>query len=246
MAVLWAVTAAGAEEAVANSAVADDAVAEVTTDKAAEKKAEKKAGKKAGAGIYDEKAVFQGVFLKLDLFTPAYEAIRTKGKMQDYEISASVRLKNHFYPTLEAGASFGTLVTDSATHKGKGGFMRIGIDFNGMRKNAGGPHAFLVGLRVGTAYQNFGLYGLSETSLDRAENGGADRVGNKRWDAWMEVTAGCHVNIAGGFYMGWQFRFKLLLTYKRKEGEALPYYIPGFGDFSDTNWGANYYIGWRF
>jgi len=193
-----------------------------------------------------DSTIYQGVILKLDLFTPAYELLRTKGRLQSYELSASVRLKNHFYPTLEGGFCTGSLATDSATHKGTGGFMRVGMDFNGLRKNVTSPNAVLVGLRVGAAYQNFALLGLSESSLDRAEGGGPDRYGNKRWDAWIELTAGCNVNIVSGFYMGWQLRVKFLLTYSRKEGQAMPYYIPGFGDITDTGWGANYYLGWRF
>ena len=213
---------------------------------AAETDAAPKERTKTGIGQYGDSAVFQGVLLKLDLFTPAYSAISTKGKLQSYELSASVRLKNHFYPTLEGGYTFGTIATDSATHKCNGGFMRIGMDFNGLRKKVGIPHAILVGMRVGTAYQKFDLYGLTESSLDRVENGGPDRLGNKKWDTWIELTAGCNVNIASGFYMGWQLRVKFLLTYKRKEGQAMPYYIPGFGESTDTGWGANYYIGWRF
>ena len=45
--------------------------------------------------------------------------------------------------------------------------------------------------------------------------------------------------------MGWAVRFKLLFTSKNKNQRPEAYYIPGFGFRDNTNWGVNYYIGWR-
>jgi hypothetical protein len=46
--------------------------------------------------------------------------------------------------------------------------------------------------------------------------------------------------------MGWYIRMKLLFTRNAKEGEVMPYYIPGLGFRKDFNWGFNYYLAYKF
>ena len=194
---------------------------------------------------YGDSAIYQGTFIKLDLLTSAIEAGRSKGKLQSYEMAVSVRLKNRFYPTLEGGYAFGKTGAAGGDYNGHGGFGRIGLDINGLRKRATSPHALLVGIRVGTAYQAFDLNQVTINSPYWEQDRTIDLKDNHRCDVWGEVVAGCNVNVVSGFYMGWAIRIKILFTRKNKSGEAIPYYIPGFGYRDDNNWGVNYYIGWR-
>ena len=191
-------------------------------------------------------SVYQGVFVKIDLLTPAIEAGMSKGKLQDYELSVSVRLKNRFYPTMEAGCAFGSKTKDDTYQRTRGGFMRFGMDFNGLRKGVDKPHALLVGLRVGTAYQQFDHTDLCEQTITNAQTLTQSRNTYHRWDAWGELAAGCQVQIVSGFYMGWYARLKLLFTRKTNGSDPLPVYVPGFGTRDNFGWGVNYYIGWRF
>ena len=103
-----------------------------------------------------------------------------------------------------------------------GGFARIGCDINPLKKHPDSPHALLVGVRIGTAVQTKG-----ET------------------DCWGEIVAGCQVNIAKGFYMGWMGRLKLLFTRDNSGQSVRPIYIPGFGMRDNIGWGVNYYLGWK-
>lgn len=194
---------------------------------------------------YGDSAIFQGVLVKLDLLNPVLEVARSKGKLQTYELAVSVRLKNRYYPTLEGGYAFGKTGASGGDYKGNGGFIRAGLDINGLRSSAASPHALLVGLRVGTSIQNYDLLNVKTNSPFWNPDLLVDYRNNHGIDAWGEVLAGCNVNIASGFYMGWTVRLKLLFTRKAKGNGVTPYYIPGYGFRDNINWGVNYYIGWR-
>jgi len=193
---------------------------------------------------YGDSAIYQGTFIKLDLLTSAIEAGRSRGDLQSYELAVSVRLKNRFYPTVEGGYAFGKTGANGGQYDGKGGFVKAGLDFNGLRKHATSPHALLVGLRVGTGFQDYDLTHVQINSPIWAKGETIDIPNNSACDVWGEVLAGCNVNIVKGFYMGWCLRLKVLFT-KQKGYDVTPYYIPGFGFRDDINWGMNYYIGWR-
>ena len=180
--------------------------------------------------VKPRKQIYQGVTVKLDIASPAIVAGMSRGRLQHYEMAVNVRLMNHFYPTLEFGYAGGrTERGDTLSYNAHGGFFRVGLDVNPLRKHPESPHALLIGIRVGTGFQP------------------------TKVDCWGEIVAGCQVEIAKvgntAFYMGWQGRFKFLFT-RQAEGlpaaEVWPIYIPGYGSRGDTGWGASYHLGWRF
>jgi len=188
---------------------------------------------------FERIAIYQGTQIKLDIASPALTALASKGKVQHYEIGANVRLKDRFYPTLELGWAGGTGTKgDSITYKGNGGFFRVGVDINPLKKHPESPHALLIGVRLGTAVQGL-RQGLNTAELPYSTQA----------DCWGEIVAGCQVQIISGFYMGWMARMKFLFT-RQEEGapaaEMKTIYIPGFGDRANMNWGVNYYLGWKF
>lgn len=170
---------------------------------------------------YSDTAVYQGTFVKLDAFTPVYTAIRSRGALQSYEAAVNVRLINKLYPVIEGGYAYGRVSRDSVTQAVNGGFMRAGLDYNPLRRSIRSPHALLIGLRAGCSLQ-------------------------EQCDAWGELAAGCQVKIAGGFYMGWTFRLKMLFTRKNATAAEAAVYIPGYGERDDISWGLNYCLAWRF
>lgn len=190
-------------------------------------------------------SVYQATYLKLDLFNTAYEAIRSKGEVQDYELMVSVRLRQRFYPAIELGYAQARDSAEGGHYAGKGGFIRLGTDINGLKKHPESPHALLVGVRIATAVQGYELTGLYRHD-DYWQTPRANYSGLTRADVWGEVVGGCNVQIAGGFHMGWYIRLKVLFTRTASNNGPLPYYIPGFGYRDDMNWGFNYYIGYRF
>ena len=192
--------------------------------------------------------IYEGINLKLDLFTPVLELARSKGKVQSYEIGVSCRLKQRYYPTLELGYARAQIDADGAHHFGQGGFFRAGLDLNGLKKRPDRLNALLVGIRIGTAIQQYQLTDITVSSPfwfgDEPYRFDLDKkVGT---DCWGEVVFGCQVQVYKGFQMGWNLRLKLLMTRTAKDGGGLPAYIPGYGFRDDTNWGINYTIGYYF
>ena len=178
--------------------------------------------------------IYQGVTLKFDLGAAALEAGLSKGRLQQYELAANVRLAQRFYPTLEVGFGGGKAEQGDTIHyHAYGGYFRAGCDFNLLRRHPESPHALLVGVRLGSAFQP------------------------KRADCWGEVVLGCQVQVwedkrskvQGGLYMGWMGRLKILFT-REAEGltaaEMAPIYIPGFGRRGEIGWGLSYHIGYKF
>lgn len=185
-------------------------------------------------------SIYQGTQIKIDIASPVVVPAINHWNIQHYEIAANARIKDRYYPTFELGYAGGqTTQGDTLTYNGQGGFFRIGCDINPLKKHPESPHALLVGVRLGTAVQDF-------------SNGEGNRNGIDA-DCWGEIVAGCQVEIAKvnstAFYMGWMGRFKCLFT-RQAEGlpaeQMKPIYIPGFGARDNLGWGLNYYLGWKF
>jgi hypothetical protein len=182
--------------------------------------------------------IYQGTTSRVDLLNPVLDLARSEWHTYSVEAAVNVRLKNRFYPTLEFGYADRFLqVKDAATplYDGRGGFARIGLDINPLKKHPEQRSAFLIGVRLGTSLQQ-----LSVT--------GDGYVVNGAWvaDVWGEIGAGVQVDIYKGFNMGWAIRMKFLFTRASHDEYTTPYYVPGFGYWDTMNWGFNYYIGYTF
>ena len=198
----------------------------------------------ASAREYGDSAVYQGMSIKLDIANPILELARSKGKVQDYEAALNVRLANRFYPTLEFGYAIAQTTADGGHYSGQGGFARLGMDLSALKKGQT-ENCLMVGLRVAGAYQGFQIM-----DVPVCDNfwilPNANYYNQRKFDCWGEIVAGCQVQIWKGFQMGWYIRMKLLFTRTDKQGDALPAYLPGFGYRNDTNWGINYFLGYKF
>ena len=212
--------------------------------------------------------IYNATQIKLDIASPFIIPATSQWQIQHYEIAVNVRLKDRFYPTLEMGYAGGTKTQgDTLTYKGQGGFFRVGVDINPLKKHPESPHALLVGVRLGTAVHEFthdavrtqAGVGNSEEGLVSTSDFQVHKSG-VLGDCWGEIVIGCQVEIAKGkpkangktpmaFYMGWMGRLKCLFT-RQLEGypatEMKAIYIPGYGKRDNIGWGLNYYLGWRF
>lgn len=201
-------------------------------------------------------SIYNGTILKIDIASPIVVPAANNWRLQNYEIAVNVRLAKRFYPTLELGYAGGTKVQgDTVNYSGQGGFFRVGVDINPLKKHPESPHALLIGVRLGTAVQDMTQTETSGTQKSRFSGGYAD--------CWGEIVAGCQVEIAKvnktAFYMGWMGRFKCLFTRTQARVEQpniefndatvtylTPIYIPGYGKRDDIGWGISYHLGWRF
>ena len=194
--------------------------------------------------VYADTAIYQGMSIKLDIAMPILELARSAGKVQDYEMALNVRLAKRFYPTLELGYAIADVTADGGQYSGQGGFMRLGMDLSALKKGVG-ENCLMVGLRFAGAYQGFQITDVPVYG-DYWPMPNTNYNNQHKFDCWGEIVAGCQVQIWKGFQMGWYIRMKLLFTRTDKQGDALPAYLPGFGYRNDTNWGINYFLGYKF
>lgn len=186
--------------------------------------------------------VYQGMTIKLDLGATAVALATSKAHIQHYELAMNWRVLQRLYPSCEIGYAGGTKMQgDSLHYNGKGGFMRIGMDINPLKKHPESPHALLVGVRIGTAVQHVNQYN------DHIAGVKSSRVSA---DCWGEIVLGCQVNVHAGLYMGWMGRVKCLFTRFAPADNIqqlnIPIYIPGFGTRDNIGWGLSYHIGYHF
>ncbi len=193
---------------------------------------------------YGDSAIWQGGHVKLDLGNTVYTLIRSKGSTQQYEISTSVNLLKRFYPTLEGGIGWSTDEASGGKYSGRGGFMRIGLDLNPLKKNRNNNYALLVGVRVGVGMQNYSLSHVTLNDSYWPTGRYRDYAQEFRADCWGEVTAGVQVKVAGPFFMGWYARVHFLFT--SSNGDHQPYFIPGYGYHDGAIFSFNYYIGLKY
>ena len=195
-------------------------------------------------------SIYMGTQVKLDIASPILVPATHQWQMQNYEVAVNVRLAKRFYPTFELGYAGGQMTRDTIAYTGHGGFFRAGCDLHPLKRHPGSPHALLVGVRLGAAFQDFDQ-NIDQRNLNKGierDAGGMMKVAGGRADCWGEIVAGCQVEIAKvnktAFYMGWMARFKCLFT--RTDLPKAPLYIPGYGNQDIISWGANYYLGWQF
>ena len=192
---------------------------------------------------YQDSAVWQGWNIKLDLGSTAFELARSKAKVQNYEMALNFNLLQRFYPTLELGYARADRSAEGGNFFGQGGFARVGLDLSALKKSRK-DNMLLVGVRLGTAVQDYRMSYLSVSDNYwgyRTQTAVAPTV---RADVWGEVVAGVQVQIYKAFHMGWYVRLRVLFT-RSNNGKPTPYYIPGFGYKDDTQFGLNYYVGFK-
>lgn len=198
-----------------------------------------------GTRIYSPDSLYQGLTVKLDVGNTALMAGLTRGKVITSEFAVNCRLKNRYYQVVEGGYAYAhDLQTAGGSYSGQGGFIRLGADLNGLKRNPESQNALLIGVRLGTSVQGYSLHGVTwNNPTDPVLH---DYTNRFRGDCWGEVVVGAQVQIYGGLNMGWTVRAKVLFTRTTKDGNVLPYYLPGYGYRNNTSWGVNYYIGYKF
>lgn len=194
---------------------------------------------------YGDSAVYQGFNIKLDIGNTAYTLLRSKAATQQYEMAFNVNILKRFYPTIEGGYGWSADEAAGGSYQGHGGFMRIGMDLNPLKKNRSSEYALLVGLRLGLGLQDFSLTGVNLNDNYWNPDGIIkDYPATVRADCWGEILAGMQVKVYGPLSMGWYARIHTLFT--SKTGDHQPYWIPGYGNIDGAIFSFNYYIGLRF
>ncbi len=192
--------------------------------------------------------LLNGITVQADLAS-VVSSILSKGETYSTEGSVQFDIKQKYYPIVELG--FGgayKLSVDNIDFKANGLFGRIGVDINLLKQKKDAKasnNLFLAGARVGVTNLRYDITNISIT--DNYWGGTeilnfTDRPATK---VWFEIVAGVRVKVFKNIVMGWTVRNKNLLN-QDKEGEISSWYIPGFGINSNSTWGFNYTLGYRF
>lgn len=197
----------------------------------------------------DNAPFFNGITIQADVASVA-SSLFSNGETYSYEAGAQVDLRHKYYPVVELGfAGANKTSNNDIIFKTNGLFGRVGFDINILKpKKDEKPtsNLFLVGLRVGMT--NF-KYNLSNVTITDDYWGGTYPVDYSNLKpitkVWYEIVAGIRVQVVKNIFMGWTIRNKNMLS-QDVAGNAAPWYVPGFGTNTGSNWGFNYTIGYKF
>ncbi len=199
------------------------------------------------APIVEKKdSIYRGIGVKFDLFTPIYTLASTSARTMSFELGANVNLLNRYFPTIEIGYAKSEYTAEhGAMYAGQGGFLKGGVDVGVTKATSTLKNLFYVGIRGAVGMQDYNLTNVQYKGNYWGTIPPANLKNQFAVDVWMEVLAGIQVSIYEGLYMGWAMRYKYLFT-KADKTEFHAWYIPGFGQNTDSQIGFNYYIGYNF
>jgi hypothetical protein len=160
-----------------------------------------------------------------------------------FELSADMEVKLNYYITTELGMQQYRSEDSLFTYHADGFYGRIGMDYNILKKRAANQYEMVfAGIR----------YGYSRLDHD-AEN---IYIRDNYWNPvvqtqmetavihahWIEAAAGVRAELFRNIFIGWSFRWRIML-YQTRVPEMKPIYIPGYGRGEKKSLiGFNYYI----
>jgi hypothetical protein len=195
----------------------------------------------------DNTPLFNGLTIQGDVASVA-SSLLSNGETYSYEAAAQVDLKHKFYPIFELGyAGANKTSNDNVNFKTNGLFGRVGVDLNLLspkKDEKPTSNLFLAGIRFGMS--NF-PYSITNVLISDNYWGGTESTNFDNKNAtklWYEIVVGVRVEVFKNIFMGWSVRSKNMLS-QDVAGEVSPWYVPGFGTNTGSNWGFNYTIGYK-
>jgi hypothetical protein len=173
----------------------------------------------------------------------------SNGETYSMEGGVQVAIKHKYFPVFEIGfAGADKISNNNITFNTNAFFGRVGIDFNlSKTKKDTNPtnNLFFGGIRLG--YTNFN-YNITNALIKDSYWGGEESLSFNNQNAtkiWYELVGGIRVEVFKNIFMGWTVRNKNLLG-SDAVGAVFPWYIPGYGINTSSNWTLNYIVGYRF
>jgi hypothetical protein len=180
--------------------------------------------------------LYNGVYLGADLYGPGSKLFGSKS--YNYEVSADVNLRNRFFPVIELGYGKTDYTKNSITYKSAAPYIRVGLNYKMKYRSKTENHLFL-GFR----------YGFSHFKYSVTSNGITDGIWNttvplnasdiNATGQWYELLAGIRVQLFHNLMAGWTLRYKTRISVTKNDA-ADAWYIPGFGENKQSNFGVTY------
>lgn len=162
-----------------------------------------------------------------------------KPERVSYETSFDFNLSHKYYGVFEAGYSEIELKKDNYLYRSDGYFMKVGMDYNMLKKQ---PTDYLgIGFRLGwTDFSQSASNIFIESNHWPASSTSIDPKSLNTY--WLEISLGIKGEVFKNVYFGWSGLVKIRVA-GENDLNVQPYDIPGFGSASKgINLGANYYI----
>lgn len=151
-------------------------------------------------------------------------------KHASFDLWASVSLHNWIQPVLEAGIGYGEIQPEDGNFRYKAKpsmYAKLGVNYNFLYKSDP-DYQIHLGLRAG--YSNFS-YDITDIKIGSSYWHQTNQLSilNQRAHAFYgELLVGLQVKIAGPVSMGWDFRYRFMMS-KKNASNSVPWFIPGYG-----------------
>ena len=195
--------------------------------------------KKIAVELNDSTPWFKGMAVSLDLIGPIQLMVSDYGQ---YEASLRIDLKDKYYPVFELGYGKANASDESTsiTYKANAPYFRVGVDWN-LLKNKHDIYRLYGGFRY--AFTSF-KYDVSAPPIKDPVWGGDAEYGAEGISCnyhWLEGVFGVDAKIWGPVRMGWSFRYKRRIAYKKTDiGNT--WYVPGFGKQGGSRLGGTFNV----
>ena len=190
----------------------------------------------------------KGVRLGMDITRP-FQNLWTKGNRYGSEFSADMELWPNWFPVFESGYDVMKINTSAINYAGKGGYTRIGFDYNLLQaENKNDKNILYFGFRYGFS---LGRQQVDRYNIDSYWGSEVGNFGNQNYFGhWGEFLFGLKGEIIHNFYMGWTIRGKVKMNSKNLKMPPI-YFIPGYGKAEkgfnlDFTYSVYYNIPWDF
>lgn len=193
---------------------------------------------------------FNGIAVHADAIGAIQMATADHGQ---WEAGLRINIKDKFFPAAEIGlgkADQQDEYKDELRYSTKAPYFRIGCDYNILR-NKHDPYKAFVGLRYAFSKFNYDITveQVTTTADDPATE--ADETATtttyqqyedlKATYHWLEAIFGVDAKIWGPLHLGWDIRYRRLLT-SNYENNAEPWYTPGFGNKKKAGFAATFNV----
>jgi hypothetical protein len=144
------------------------------------------------------------------------------------EVSADFEVYRNIYPVFELGYNSISDSRDLFDYASSGTYGRAGIDYNVLSlKDRSAHHTITVGFRYGMS-----IFSHQVEDVIIPEDYWGDFVPenyeNNMTGHWIELVGGMKAEVFSNFFLGWSFRYKILLN-PDMDPLMIPEMIPGFG-----------------
>lgn len=183
-----------------------------------------------------------GIRLGLDISKPIKAAIDGDYN-SGFEIVADYRISKRFYIATEIGFEDETTIEDYTNSSAKGGYMRLGFNYNAYENWLDMNNEIFLGLRYGLSVfeQTLNSYSPNISNTYFPPNIIDTPITSDLNTHWSEFIVGLKVETFSNFFISASVSYKILLSSK-EPNNFKTLYSPGFNRIfeSNTGFGFNY------